>query len=177
MFRRLVPLLIPLAFAASAHADQPPYTMERGVRLGRSIQPVLRSIADEFRARTGRRLHITSGTRSSLEQAEAMYAKLRMGQRLTRLYRDYESAAAIQRAYRQNRRRGRRRCVAAMAAVIERQVREGTFISLHLRASAADVRSRNMNRRQRRIFRRVVAGHPEVELLEEGRPPHWHLQL
>ena len=34
-----------------------------------------------------------------------------------------------------------------------------------------------MSRRERRIFQQVVEGFPDVSLLEEGRPPHFHLQM
>lgn len=64
-----------------------------------------------------------------------------------------------------------------MAQVIERQIQRGCYISRHLRASAADVRSRDMTHRERRIFEEVVARFSEVTLLAEGRPPHFHLQL
>ncbi len=136
------------------------------------MEAVVARIAQEFHRRTGRGIVITSGTRSSREQAAAMFEKLRLGQRLTGLYQDYDAAAEIQAAYRTNRRRGRAPCVAAMARVIEAQMRRGRYISRHLRASAVDVRSRDMNRRERRIFERVVATFRNVSLLDEGRPPH-----
>lgn len=166
-----------LLVTSSAAAERPSYTRDEGVRLAPQMRRALERIARRYHERTGRRIHVTSGTRTPREQADAMYEKLRRGQRLTRLYRDYEAAAAIQHAYRRHRRRGRRRCVAAMARVIREQVASGCYISRHLVSTAADVRSRNMTRRQRRIFRRVVAELGEVSLLEEGTPPHFHLQL
>ena len=161
----------------TAAAERPAFTVEPGVTLAPPMRAALQRIATRYHARTGRRIHVTSGTRSPREQARAMYAKLVRGQRLTQLYRDYEAAAAIQQAYRSHRQRGASRCVAAMAEVIERQVSRGCFISRHLVASAADVRSRDMTRRQRRIFRQVVREVGGVSLLQEGTPPHWHLQL
>ena len=105
-----------------------------------------------------------------------MYDKLRFGERLTGLYRDFHAASEIQAAYRLHRRRGRHACIVAMAEVIRSQIGRGCFISHHLRASAADVRSRDMTRAQRQVFRDVVAAVGGVSLLEEGTPPHFHLQ-
>lgn len=160
-----------------ARADSPHYTIEPGVVLGRAMERTVARIAHEFHRRTGRGFVITSGTRTSREQAAAMYDKLRLGQRLTGLYQDYDAAAEIQTAYRANQRRSRTTCITAMARVIEGQVRRGCYISRHLRASAVDVRSRDMSRRERRIFEQVVASFPNVSLLTEGTPPHFHLQL
>jgi hypothetical protein len=162
---------------SAAQADARHYTLEPGVVVGPEMEAVLARIADAFHRRTGRGIVITSGTRTSREQAAAMFDKLRLGQRLTGLYQDFDAAAEIQSAYRANQRRGRAACVAAMARVIEAQVRRGRYISRHLRASAVDVRSRDMSRRERRIFEEVVATFREVSLLTEGRPPHFHLQL
>lgn len=173
----LCALLLSLLVSHVGSADSPHYTLEEGVELGARMESVLGRIAREFHRRTGRGIVITSGTRSSRDQAEAMYDKLRLGQRLTSLYRDYDAASEIQDAYRAHRRRGRGACVAAMARVIDGQVRRGLYISRHLHASAADVRSRDMSRRERRVFEEVVRGIPEVELLAEGVPPHFHLQL
>ncbi len=166
-----------LSLAATGAAEETAYTCEDDVRLGPRMERTMEEIATEFRRRTGRRLHVTSGTRSPDQQARAMYDKIRLGQRLTRLYRDYEAASEIQGAYRRHRRRGRAVTVRAMADVIRGQIGRGCYVSRHLYASAVDVRSRNLSRRHRRIFRSVVRSVGGVELLEEGRPPHFHLQL
>lgn len=170
-------LLSALLLSHEGAADAPHYTLEDGVVLAPRMEQVMGRVAREFHRRTGRGIVVTSGTRSSAEQAEAMYDKLRLGQRLTRLYRDFDAASEIEGAYRAHRRRGRGPCVAAMARVIDAQVRRGLYISRHLQAGAADVRSRDMSRRERRVFEEVVRGVPELSLLAEGVPPHFHLQL
>jgi hypothetical protein len=141
------------------------------------MEETIARIAGEFHRRTGRVIVITSGTRSTMEQADAMFEKLVLGQRLTQLYRDYDAASEIQNAYRSNRARGREACVGAMARVLEGQLRRGLVISRHLDATAADVRSRDMSSRERRIFTEIVRAERGVELLQEGTPPHFHLQL
>lgn len=166
-----------LALAAPGHAEDRYFTTEEGVRLGDEVEATLERIGREYHRRTGRRLHVTSGTRTPREQAEAMYEKLQLGEQLTRTYRDYAAASEIESAYRSHRRHGRAACVRAIARVIRGQLRRGCYISRHLHASAVDVRSRDMSPRQQRVFREVVAGVEGVELLQEGRPPHFHLQL
>ncbi|MGE0791660.1 MAG: hypothetical protein AB7S26_38650 [Sandaracinaceae bacterium] len=160
-----------------ASANPPAYTTEPDVRLSPAMRDALDDVGRRFHERTGQRIHVTSGTRTALEQAGAMYDKLVHGQSLTRLYRDFEAASAIQDTYRGCRRQGRARCVNAMSEVIQRQIHSGCYISRHLVATAADVRSRTMSRRQRVVFTRIVEDSGRMSLLEEGTPPHFHLQL
>jgi hypothetical protein len=175
----IVVLLVAIAAPSGGQAAliDRPYGVEEGVRVGAGIADLLHRIAGEFHRRTGRGIVVTSGTRSAEEQADAMYEKIRLGQRLTSLYRDTAAATEIQSAYRTNRRAGRNACVRAMAAVINAQVGRGLFISRHLSSGAVDVRSRDMSRRERRIFASIVAQYPAIELLDEGVPPHFHLEL
>lgn len=155
-----------------------PYRLRSGVRLAPPTELALADLAARFHVRTGRRLLATSGLRGAWRQARAMYIKLRLGVRITRVYRHRALAREISRAYRRARRAGRSRVatIAAMAKTIERLACQGLFISEHQRASAVDVRSRGLTRRQRRALRRVVRRlGGRVELREERRPPHFHL--
>jgi hypothetical protein len=62
-----------------------------------------------------------------------------------------------------------------MTAVIEAQMANGEHISKHLTSTAVDVRSRN---RDKELFLHVATNTPGVtRLLEEGIPPHFHLQF
>ncbi len=170
-------MVVALSWAVPGSAEETAYTCEPHVVLGPEMARTMDRIADEFHRRTGQRLHVTSGTRSPREQADAMFEKLARGQRLTSLYRDFEAASEIQEAYRRHRRSGRRAAVRAMAGVIRAQMGRGCFISRHLTANAVDVRSRNLSRRDQQVFRDVVNAVGGVELLQEGVPPHFHLQM
>jgi len=155
-----------------------PYALRPGVRISPQVELRLQELAGRFYRRARRQLVVTSGVRDAASQARAMYVKLRLGARIVRLYRQKEAARQIVRAYRAARRarHTRRQTVAALRAVIERQICRGVLISDHLRAGAVDLRSRGMGRRGRRIFRRVVAGYGRSRWLkEERRPPHFHL--
>ncbi len=170
-------LLVATILASVPASAELPYTVDDGVQLSPRIESLLTRIATEYRRRSGRTLHVTSGTRTPQAQAEAMFDKLRHGQNLLRLYRDEHAANEIVHAFRVERRRGRPAAVHAMAEVIRGQMQRGCFVSRHLSAGAIDIRSRTMNRSQRRIFANIVGAMPDVELLPEGAPPHFHLQL
>lgn len=160
-----------------ARADDLPFTMEPGVVLSPGLRGTVAELAQAFRAAAGRSFHVTSGTRTPLEQAQAMFDKLASGGSLTGLYRDYDAARQIEQAYQRSRRAGRVACVAEMARVVSGQIARGLYISRHLHAGAVDIRSRDMSARERRTFRSVAARRRGVRLLEEGRPPHFHLEF
>lgn len=63
-----------------------------------------------------------------------------------------------------------------MTLVIEDQVGRKVFISKHLTRQAFDVRSRDMTAGQKRTFKQVVQD-IGVSMIEEGKPPHLHIQL
>ena len=160
-----------------ARAQALPFTMDPGVVLSGPLRGAVAQLALAFREAAGRSFHVTSGTRTALEQAQAMFDKLASGGSLTGLYRDYDAARQIEQAYQRSRRGGRVRCVAAMARVLGGQIARGLYISRHLHAGAVDIRSRDMNSRERRTFNRVAVRQRGVRVLEEGRPPHFHLEF
>ena len=55
----------------------------------------------------------------------------------------------------------------------------GVYVSKHLSAGAADVRSRGMTPAQEKALRAAVAAEPGVQLLDErgSAEPHFHLDL
>jgi hypothetical protein len=149
------------------------------VQLEPEIERRLAAIAGRYFRATGRRLVVTSGTRGPESQAEAMYIKLRLGVNLLRQYRDRASVLEIRDAWRQTKRAGggREECIAAMATAIARQMSEERYISRHLRSGAVDVRSRNMTRKDKAALLRSAREEPGVRIMEEGRPPHFHLSF
>jgi len=92
-------------------------------------------------------------------------------------YRNREAYNELFGAYEHARRSGAsdQATVDAMTRVIERQVSEGDYISLHLMGEAVDVRSRSMTALQREAFEQTVQrvlGHSA--LVETG---HYHVQF
>lgn len=95
------------------------------------------------------------------------------------IYTNHKAALEIKAAYDRAKAAGKPKSevLAAMAAVIEDQVERRVFISRHLTARALDVRNNDMTSEQKRVFKQVVQAIGGVTLLEEGKPPHFHLQL
>lgn len=117
---------------------------------------------------------VTGGQRSPRSQAEAMAAKLRQGQDLTRLYTGAALLAEVLDAA------GRSHLtspdVGAMAEAIGDQVDAGHYLSDHLRPDyALDLRTRGLSTDQVRRLR-WHAGALGAHTLLEAVPPHLHLE-
>ena len=185
MIRPLTITTLGLILVAGVAEAKPPaaaraYRTLPGVKLSADVERRMARLARHYKKAPGRQLVITSGTRTPAEQAAAMYRKLRRGRNLLRLYRRTGLAREVIRAYRKARRKrlGWRAPQKAMARVLQAQLDRGEHLSLHLRAGAVDVRSRNLTRRQKRIFRRLVRKDREIEFVKEERyPPHFHLEV
>jgi hypothetical protein len=136
-------------------------------------------IDDAYFRRTGKHLTVTSGTRDAVQQAKAMYKMMRLGGDPVRLYRNKEAAHEIKRAYEQGRaaKKSPDDVVSDVHSVIQQQIARGIYISAHLRAGAVDVRSRDLNRTEKKHFAKTITDVKEVQMLEEFTPPHFHLQI
>jgi hypothetical protein len=94
-----------------------------------------------------------------------------------RLYRNKEAAQELKTAYERHRQKGRAATIAAMEKTIRGQIARGTYISSHLRAGAADIRSHDMTPAERRHFVEGALATKGVSVLYETIPPHFHVQL
>jgi len=156
------------------------YRVQPHVRLTLPVEHRVSQLADHFFAKARRELVITSGTRSPEEQATAMYLKLILRSDLRRLYRKWEAAQEIKRAYSAGwtKRLRRPQIIAAMADVIRAQMKEGIYVSPHLKAGAVDIRSRSWRAGTKAAFQRAAASFSGLRLLrEEKTPPHFHLEI
>jgi hypothetical protein len=163
-----------------AEPETPPrFTVLSGVTLSPEAAAALERIDDAYHKRTGQRLVITSGTRDAARQAKAMYKMIRLGADITGLYRNKAAAREIKAAYTKASAAGRPAdaVVMAMYDTIRDQIGRGVYISAHLRAGAVDIRNRSMSASQKRAFEQSVAEVGGASLLEETKPPHYHLQL
>ncbi|MFO0553781.1 MAG: hypothetical protein U0271_35685 [Polyangiaceae bacterium] len=149
------------------------------VTLSNKVVEKLNAIAHEFSKKTGKTFVVTSGTRAAAEQAGLIYEKLEAGEDLLKLYKDKTAAGELIRAYESGRRgkKSKSEIVSDIAATIRAQMKRGVFISAHLKAGAADVRSSSMSATEKRAFMESVVGAGGVSLLMEATPPHFHLQL
>jgi hypothetical protein len=147
------------------------------VRVSHRVADKLSRIADHYHKRTGKTLVVTSGTRDPHDQAEAVYDKLVGGDDIVRLYRNKDAAMELKSVFDRTRPRGRAATIAAMERTIKGQIARGIFISSHLRAGAADIRSTDMTPLDRRHFVEGALATKGVSVLYETIPPHFHVQL
>ena len=150
-----------------------------GVSLAPPVAARIQQIDEAFARRTGKHLIVVSGTRDPARQARAMIRVIELGGSLTRLYEDREAASEIQKSYDRARAARKRpeEVVAAVQATIQAQIQRGIYISAHLRAGAVDIRNTVMTEAERKAFRSAVREVGNVSLLEEHRPPHFHLEI
>lgn len=147
------------------------------VSLSSRVADKLSRIAEQYHRRTGKTLVVTSGTRDPESQADAIYDKLVGGDDIVRLYRNKQAALEVKAAFEKHRARGKAAAVDAMEATLKRQIARGVFISSHLRAGAADIRSTDMTPIERRTFVDGALSTKGISVMYEAIPPHFHMQL
>jgi len=155
------------------------FDVKDGVLLQAGVALRIAAVARRYFRRAGRRITVTSGTRDPHRQADAMYGKLSYGVDLSRVYGNRGAARDIQRTFREGRRdrKPRAEIVGDMSAVITEQIGAGVYISKHLVAGAVDIRCKDMSRQEKRWLRHAVKADGRIAIVEERRPPHFHLTL
>ena len=109
------------------------YTVNSDVVLSADVKLKVKKIADAYFKATQKTIVVTSGTRSSSSQAEAMYGKLTGGDQLA-VYGDQKSVKEIKKAYEDAKKakKGKPEIIKAMQSVIDGQIKKGIYISRHL---------------------------------------------
>lgn len=158
-------------------STEPQFEALPDVVLREEVTAKMNRLDEAYFRKTGKHLVITSGTRDAALQAKAMYKMIKLGADVLKLYRNKGAVREIKQAYDDALGKPVNEVVAAMHAVIQDQIDRGVFISAHLRAGAVDVRSRTMSAADKRAFAKSVAELGGVTLLEETKPPHYHLQI
>ena len=155
------------------------YTVLPGVTLSAPVASRVQQLDLAFARRTGKHLIVVSGTRDPAKQARAMIRIIELGGSLTKLYGDREAAREVQQSYDRARaaRKKPEEVVSAVQATLQGQIQRGVYISAHLRAGAIDVRNTVMTEADRKAFRAAVREVGGISLLEEFRPPHFHLEI
>jgi hypothetical protein len=163
----------------SRPAPRARYVLLPDVTISPTAKPKLERIANAFFQKTGKTLVVTSGTRGPKRQAQAMYDLLALGTDIVSLYKNSRAAEQLKKRYDEGRSAGKKEAaiVADMTSLIERQIAQGFFVSAHLRAGAVDVRNRGMSDADKRAFLAAVREVNGVSLLEEAKPPHFHLEI
>jgi hypothetical protein len=163
---------------ARSHDGGTGYEVLPDVNLPSKVEDHIRVVAEKYHKATGKSLVVTSGTRDAAAQAEVIYDKLVAGDDIVKLYKAKNAALELKRIYDDGKsaKIDRGAIVDGMADAIRGQVKRGVFISAHLRAGAADVRSSDMTTSDKRRFVEAteVGG---LSVMLEATPPHFHLQL
>jgi hypothetical protein len=153
------------------------YSVADNVELTPDIEEKVSKIGSAYYESTGSEIVVTSGTRTSLKQANAMYDRIQAGGDFSD-YLNQDAAKEVREVYDSGvkAKLSRAEIVASMAGVIKNQVDSGVFISLHLKAGAVDIRSVGMSDKQVISFRKAAEAVTSSVALEQS-PPHWHLQF
>jgi GH24 family phage-related lysozyme (muramidase)/LysM repeat protein len=117
----------------------PRFDSNPGLDLPPEVVRPANALYDNIKASTGYEIYVTSGRRGPERQAAAMYDNYANGTPPT--YRDQVAEGQIRAAYTAGRNSGQSRAetVRDMAAVIQGQVDNDTYISRHLRAKSLDI--------------------------------------
>ena len=153
------------------------YSVRAGVQLDAAATSFVAKVTDAFFAATAKDITVTSAYRGPQEQAEAMYVK--MGGSEWNIYADKTALTEIRGVYLAGKaaKDDRATIVAAMTAVIERQTGQGTYISNHLRATALDFRTRDLTTDEIAALRKASTDSGATVVIDEGSPPHLHVQF
>jgi len=153
------------------------YTTKSGVILEANVKLKVKKIADKYYAATQKNIVVTSGTRTSKSQAEAMYGKLAGGDKLT-VYKNRIAAQEIKKSYDDavTAKKLKPQVIQSIRSTIDSQILKKIYISKHLRKGAIDVRSRDMTPNEKIKFKTASIG-VATKVILEVTPPHFHLQF
>ncbi len=154
-------------------------SQEPPISLVTDIENVVNQIADCYYKISKKTLTVTSGTRGSDSQAQAMFDKLKLGDNLD-IYSNKVARDQIKKAYDDSvsEGKGNSEIVADMAAVIENQIAAGTYISNHLRSGAVDFSQNGMTTSDKTTFEQCANSVSGVtSVIDEGAPVHYHLEI
>lgn len=151
----------------------------RDVTLSSKVEDKLSAIGEKYQRKTGKAFVVTSGIRDPDSQAELIYGKLLAGEDLLKLYKDKSAVRELLDVFDDGRRgkRSRATIVAQLAGAIRGQMKRGIYISAHLKAGAADVRSTTMSPTEKRAFIEAARDVGGFSIMLESTPPHFHMQL
>jgi hypothetical protein len=153
---------------------------DNDITIGQLVIPKLKELAIHFYySSNGMVPVITSGTRTAQQQASAMFIKLHdEKENITRLYKRKAAVKQIVNKYQEllGHNKTKAEIIAGMAQVITSQISQGIYISRHLIAGAVDIRSRNLTLLQKKHMINIARRYA-VKILDETKPPHFHLEF
>jgi hypothetical protein len=158
-----------------------PYQLaEQNLVMSTDIIDVIKPMGVRFycNAVPNKTMVVTSGRRTTVSQADAMYKKLKLGDDILGLYKNKTAAKQVLDTYNQavKDKLGEQATKNAIQATLDTQVAAGTYISNHLNAKAFDIRSRDLSGAQKAVFTKIGNEYCR-KVIQEGKPPHFHLEI
>jgi hypothetical protein len=165
--------------ARGPHQKRSKFESLRDVTLSPKVEDKLSAIGEKYQRRTGKTFIVTSGIRDPDSQAELIFRKLALGEDLLKLYKDKSAVLELKEVFDDGRKAKRPRAtiVTQLATMIRAQMKRGIYISAHLKAGAADIRSTSMTPSDKRAFVEAARDVGGFDIMLESTPPHFHLQL
>ena len=153
------------------------YTVKPGVVLNAAAVAYVAKVATAFHQSTGKEIVVTSAYRGPDEQASAMYGKF-VGPEWN-IYKDKVALTEIHSVFLKDRasRKSRDDTIRDMAEVIRRQVGQHRYISSHLIATAVDLRKVGLSPGDKQALMSAARAAGGRVVIDEGSPPHLHIQF
>lgn len=126
----------------------------------------LESWLDDFSSRVSFPIVVTSGIRTPIKQAKAMFTKIELGDDLIKIYKDDTFAQKIIDAYPN---------LDKAESIVSEYAKAGGGSS-HLRGMGVDIRTRDLSEAQKQELVQAVKDMGDSPLLEST-PPHLHITL
>lgn len=163
----------------AVHQRRGKFDALKDVILSTKVEEKLSAIGEKYQRRTSKTFIVTSGIRDPDSQAELIFGKLSLGEDLLKLYKDKSAVLELKEVFDDGRKAKRSRAgiVTQLATMIRSQMKRGIFISAHLKAGAADIRSTSMTPADKRAFIEAARDVGGLSIMLESTPPHFHLQL
>jgi hypothetical protein len=128
---------------------------QEAVELQREVETIL-----------GTPVVVTGAERSPKRQAQLIYAKLKRGQDLFKLYANSDIIKSIL----------RNKDLYSIETMIKAHMRKGNYLSSHLCGKAIDIRSRTMSKDMRLQVLEKLNSTPGLQAIYEPSPPHIHIE-
>lgn len=149
------------------------------ITLTTDVENKVGEIADCYFSKTQKSLVVTSGTRGSTNQAQAMFDKLKLGDNLS-IYKNKVARDEIVNAYKDGVAAGEEdsEIVDDMTDVIDDQIYSGVYISRHLISGAVDFSQQGMTSTDKTAFETCAKSAKGVgNVIDEDKPVHFHIEI
>lgn len=174
------PSASPITTSPSPTTPEKHFTKQTsGISLTSDVENKVGEISDCYFTKTQKPLVVTSGTRGSTSQAQAMFDKLELGDNLS-VYKNKVARDEIVEAYNDGVAAGEEdsEIVADMTDVIDDQISQGVYISRHLISGAVDFSQKGMTATDKAAFENCAKSTKGVgNVIDEDKPVHFHIEI